>query len=204
MSGSPADLPAVRAARVSDARGMADVHVATWRAAYAGQPPDRFLRRLSVEERTRSWRSRIAAKRADEAVLVAVRGLTVVGFASGGPTRDKGDDPRRVGEIYAVYLLPEEWGRGGGRALLGHAISALAAAGFEDASLWVLETEPAGPRLLRARGLAPRRRDEAGALRRAGHGGALQASAGATLDRVIVDYAVYEGGHRVRGQDPPG
>ena len=51
-----------------------------------------------------------------------------------------GDDPRRVGEIYAVYLLPEEWGRGGGRALLGHAISALAAAGFEDASLWVLET----------------------------------------------------------------
>ena len=140
MSGSPADPPAVRDARVSDARGIAHVHVASWRAAYAGQLPDRFLRKLSVEERTRSWRSRIAAKRADEAVLVAIRGATIVGFASGGPTRDKGDDPRRVGEVYAVYLLPEEWGRGMGRALLGHAISALADAGFEDASLWVLET----------------------------------------------------------------
>ena len=140
MSGSPADPPAVRDAHVSDARGIAHVHVASWRAAYAGQLPDRFLRKLSVEERTRSWRNRIAAKRADETVLVAIRGATIVGFASGGPTRDKGDDPRRVGEVYAVYLLPEEWGRGMGRALLGHALSALAAAGFEDASLWVLET----------------------------------------------------------------
>src|SRR5262249_15626337 len=57
-------------------------------------------------------------------------------------------------------------------------------------------------RLLRARGLVPRRRDQAGALRRAGHRGALQAVARATLDRVIVDYAVYEGGHRVEEAIP--
>jgi GNAT superfamily N-acetyltransferase len=137
---SPADPPAVRDARISDAHGIAHVHVVAWRAAYAGQLPDRYLRKLSVEERTRSWRSRIAAKRIVETVLVAERDGTIVGFASGGPTRDKGDDPRRVGEIYAVYLLPEEWGRGGGRTLLERAVTALSAAGFEDASLWVLET----------------------------------------------------------------
>jgi ribosomal protein S18 acetylase RimI-like enzyme len=140
VSGSPADPPSIRDARTTDARGIAAVHVASWRAAYAGQLPDRFLRKLSVEERTRSWRSRIAAKRVDECVLVAVRGDTIVGFASGGPTRDKEDDQHRVGEIYAVYLLPEEWGQGGGRDLLAHATRALTAAGFEDASLWVLET----------------------------------------------------------------
>src|SRR4051794_964137 len=57
--------------------------------------------------------------------------------------------------------------------------------------------EPARPRLLRARGLAPRRGDQAGALRRARHRGAIPAAARATLDGGIVDYAVYEGGHRV-------
>jgi GNAT superfamily N-acetyltransferase len=140
VSASPADPPAVRDARASDARGIAHVHVASWRAAYAGQLPDRYLRKLSVDERARSWRSRIAAMRHDECVLVAVRGDRVVGFASGGPTRDREDDRRRVGEIYAVYLHPEEWGRGGGRALLNRATAALAAAGFTDAALWVLET----------------------------------------------------------------
>lgn len=140
MSALPAEWPSVRDARSADAPGIAEVHVASWRAAYAGQLPDRFLRKLSVDERTRSWRSRIAARRADETVLVAVRGETIVGFASGGPTRDKEDDRRRVGEVYAVYLLPDEWGRGVGRVLLRHTTAALAAAGFEAASLWVLET----------------------------------------------------------------
>ena len=74
MSALPADPPSVRNARSADAPGIAEVHVASWRAAYAGQLPDRFLRKLSVDERTRSWRSRIAARRADETVLVAVRG----------------------------------------------------------------------------------------------------------------------------------
>jgi GNAT superfamily N-acetyltransferase len=140
MSALPADEAAVRDARTTDARGIAHVHVASWRAAYAGQLPDRFLRKLSVEERARSWRSRIAAKRSDETVLVAVRGETIVGFASGGPTRDREDDRRRVAEVYAVYLTPDEWGRGLGRLLLSRTTSALATVGFQDASLWVLET----------------------------------------------------------------
>jgi len=76
VSALPADPPSVRDARSADAPGIAEVHVASWRAAYAGQLPDGFLRKLSVDERTRSWRSRIAARRADETVLVAVRGDT--------------------------------------------------------------------------------------------------------------------------------
>jgi GNAT superfamily N-acetyltransferase len=140
VSDSPAEPPAIRDARVSDAPGIAEVHVASWRAAYAGQLPDRYLRKLSVDERTRSWRSRIAAKRSDETVIVAVRGETIVGFASGGPTRDKEDDARRVGEVYAVYLRPDEWGQGSGRALLERTVAGLAAAGFERLSLWVLQT----------------------------------------------------------------
>jgi GNAT superfamily N-acetyltransferase len=138
VSGSAVERLAVRDALASDARAIAHVHVASWWVAYGGQLSERFLRRLSVDERSRTWRSRIAAKRADECVLVAERGEDVVGFASGGPTRDKDDDPRRVGEVYAVYMAPEEWGRGGGRRLLDAATQALTSAGFLDASLWVL------------------------------------------------------------------
>ena len=140
MSASPAEPPAVRTAQPVDARAIAEVHVAAWREAYRGHLPDRYLRRLSVAERARSWRSRIAGKRADECVLVAVRGRSVVGFASGGPTRDGDDDPKRVGEVYAVYVTPGEWGRGGGRALLSATTTSLVALGFDAASLWVLET----------------------------------------------------------------
>jgi hypothetical protein len=41
----------VRAAELRDARGIAEVHVGSWRAAYAGIVPDADLVRLSVDQR---------------------------------------------------------------------------------------------------------------------------------------------------------
>jgi GNAT superfamily N-acetyltransferase len=130
----------IRAAVPADAAQIARVHVASWRAAYRGLLPDRYLERLSEDERTPTWRRRIDGRRPDEVVLVAERGGAIVGFASAGPTRDRDADPRSVGEIYAVYLAPEEWGRGAGRKLLERAVAALRDAGFAHAGLWVLET----------------------------------------------------------------
>jgi L-amino acid N-acyltransferase YncA len=137
---SPTDALIVRPAVAVDAAQIARVHVASWRAAYRGLLPDRYLERLSVDERERTWRRRIVGTRADEAVLVAERAGTVVGFASAGPTRDRDADSRSVGEVYAVYVVPEEWGRGAGRRLLEGALTALEGAGFGHAGLWVLET----------------------------------------------------------------
>ena len=139
MRGSPAETLNVRAAAVADAAQIAHVHVTSWRAAYRDLLPDRYLARLATDERERMWRRRIEAIRPDEAVLVAERGDTVVGFSSAGPTRDRDADARSVGEVYAVYLVPEEWGRGIGRLLLERAVAALVDAGFTHAGLWVLE-----------------------------------------------------------------
>jgi GNAT superfamily N-acetyltransferase len=60
----------------------------------------------------------------------------VLGFSTTGPCRD--ENGFGWGELYALYVDPDEWGRGTGGALLGAASQRLAASGWRDASLWVL------------------------------------------------------------------
>jgi ribosomal protein S18 acetylase RimI-like enzyme len=140
LSASLPELVVVRPAVAADAAAIAHVHVTSWRAAYTGLLPEQYLERLSVYERERTWRRRIDGVRPDETILVAERAGAVVGFTSAGTTRDRDADPRSVGEVYAVYLLPEAWGGGAGRRLLERAVAVLAESGFDDAVLWVLET----------------------------------------------------------------
>lgn len=59
-----------------------------------------------------------------------------VGFASAGPVRDEGDGSA-LGELYAINLDPDVWGRGLGRELLGTATDELRRLGFDAAVLWV-------------------------------------------------------------------
>jgi GNAT superfamily N-acetyltransferase len=59
---------------------------------------------------------------------------TVAGFAALGPARD---DPA-TGELYAINLAPEHWGRSAGRELLRSVREELEGLGFTDAVLWVL------------------------------------------------------------------
>jgi len=42
------------------------------------------------------------------------------------------------GEVYAIYVLPDCWGQGIGRALLAHAERDLIEHGYDEAVLWVL------------------------------------------------------------------
>ena len=39
-----------------DARGIARVHVETWRSAYAGILPDRVIVQMSVDDKAAAWR----------------------------------------------------------------------------------------------------------------------------------------------------
>jgi L-amino acid N-acyltransferase YncA len=126
----------IRRATAADARGIAEVHVGSWRHAYRGLLPDGFLDRLSVEEREASWREAFRDRGA--AVFVAEEEGRVIGFASFGPSRDRDAGPE-VGEIPAIYVDPTVVGAGVGRALLDAAIEAMREAGYRRATLWVLE-----------------------------------------------------------------
>jgi GNAT superfamily N-acetyltransferase len=127
----------IRGPGPADATGIAEVHVATWQAAYAGIFPAEFLSAMSVEHRAEVW-NRILAEAGDGAGLhVAVARGRIVGFAHGGPSRDT--DAGDAAEVYAVYVRPEHWGTGVGRALHDALVAELTAGGASEATLWVLE-----------------------------------------------------------------
>lgn len=119
----------IRPATVADAPAIGEIHVASWQAAYAGLMPDDFLARLSAEPRAASWARRIGENLGP--VLVAEDDGVIAGFAAYGLAE---------GQLYALYLRPEFWGRGLGRSLHDKVVEDLAAAGNDSAVLWVLST----------------------------------------------------------------
>ena len=129
--------PAVRA----DARAIAEINVAGWRAAYRGLLPDGYLAALDVEERTARQLAHFAAPSAFRR-LVAEDGDTVTGFVIYGPYRAEQDSAGpvddTVGEILAIYVAPERWGAGTGQALMDAAVADLAGRGVTEIRLWVL------------------------------------------------------------------
>jgi ribosomal protein S18 acetylase RimI-like enzyme len=130
----------VRRAAAEDAARIARVRGQTWRAAYSHIFTREQLDTISEQEDTERWSGHLRNLPPRAATFVAARAGEIVGFASVGPTR-AGDDPSQ-GELYAIYVLPETWGSGIGRALMAEALDGLRAEGFAGAVLWVLEDNP--------------------------------------------------------------
>jgi GNAT superfamily N-acetyltransferase len=143
----------VRAARVEDAGQIALVHVRSWQQTYRGLVPQEYLDSLDLDQRASSWRRELAKPDSPgRAILVLDSGGTLVGFASLGPARDADQNPEQVGEVRAIYLLADAWGKGLGRQLMAAAVERLAAAGFEQAILWVLDSNGRARRFYEAGG----------------------------------------------------
>lgn len=104
----------IRHATVEDAPAIAAIHVHAWRAAYAGIVPPDHLAGLSLREKTEFWEQQLAVNLG--AVLVAVRDGKLVGWASGGASRDA--DGKGGLEIHAIYIAPQYWSQGIGRELM--------------------------------------------------------------------------------------
>jgi GNAT superfamily N-acetyltransferase len=126
----------VRVATSTDADGIARVQERTWQAAYRHVFPAGELDRGGFIHPER-WRTRIARPPAGWATFVAVQDGGVMGFASVGPSRDE----QGVGELYAIYVEPEQWSTGTGRALIERSEEQLRGS-YAEATLWVLEENP--------------------------------------------------------------
>ena len=135
----------VRAARPEDARGIAEVHVRTWQAAYRHRFPAEVLDELSVDEREAQWQEWLDA---GTNIWVAVVGQEIVGFAAAGPSRGKED----IAELYAIYVLPEHWGSGAAHDLMASAISWFREHDYPSAMLWVLADNPRARRFYEREG----------------------------------------------------
>ena len=141
-----------RPAKPGDEGEIAQVHVVAWQGAYRGMVPDAYLDGLSVRTRTDIWRG--VLEQLDppaQDALVAVEGAEVLGFVHFSPSRDA-DADANVGEVTAIYVHPDRWGEGIGRALLQLAVERLEGAGCSSTTLWVLEVNARARRFYEAGG----------------------------------------------------
>ena len=126
----------VRPAAPADAATVAELHVASWKAAYKGLLPDDFLNNLKPAMRLGLWREAIEC--GEPHVLLAVDGAgKPVGFVGFDRSRDPKSKPT-TGEIWALYVLPDHWGQGAGLALWDAAREGLVDEGCTDVTLWVM------------------------------------------------------------------
>ena len=145
----------VRRAAADDAREIAEIGVAGWRAAYRAILPAGFLAGLNAAAREIAWRVRLESDEAGgEPSWVAEREGHVLGFVASGPPRDE-DVPVPAAEVYAIYVLPEMWRGGAGRAMLTTAVDDWRRRGAATMVLWVLEANSAGRAFYEAMGWQP-------------------------------------------------
>lgn len=131
-----APVAIIRAARTSDAAGIARVHVETWRDAYAGLLPDKHLLRLNPQTHAIAWARNLSRPEGPRHTMVAVAGSEIVGFVNFGTARD--GRPRTEGEVFMLYVATDWRERGIGRQLVQAAFAALAETGSKAVSIWCL------------------------------------------------------------------
>ena len=153
----------VRAARASDAEGLARVQVASWRAAFAGLVPDAVIAELTSEEAVgqfaERWRDAISAPPTSKhRVHVAIEKPgepEILGFAAAGPTTDEDLWPGTDGELYELHVLPSLAGAGHDGRLLNAVADTFAEDGFSTGYTWALSRDEPRLDFLKAAGWAP-------------------------------------------------
>lgn len=129
----------IREMALADCDRVAEIRIRGWQSAYRGLIPQSYLDGLSVAEDAEHRRVRLAQADGSVVNLVAEdTGGQVVGWACHGPYRD-GELRTPDAELYAVYVHPEQVGRGAGQALLAESVARCAAAGHGRLLLWVLK-----------------------------------------------------------------
>jgi GNAT superfamily N-acetyltransferase len=94
-----------------------------------------------------------AARLADPTAVALV---ATVGGRPVGSVVARADKRFPGGEMAALHVLPEEWGRQIGSALHDAALEQLTGAGYETAWLWVLAANDRARRMYERRGWTPR------------------------------------------------
>lgn len=139
----------LRPAVPDDAMAVAHVHVRAWQVAYRGLMPAEYLAGLRPEDRAPRY-DFAAGDLARPGTLVAIEADTVLGFATISAARD--EDAIGQGELCALYVEPDCWGRGIGQALASAARGDLYRQGFRQAMLWVVAGNARAERFYRADG----------------------------------------------------
>lgn len=141
----------VRDPKLDDCDELGRIHVRAWQHAYRGVMPDAYLDGLVATDRAAMWRRKIESDDG-RGLLVQTLGGRPVGFVAFGP--EEGRAEAEAGELYALNIDPEHWGRGFGRALVRAATEQLRQWGYRDLVLWVVPQNERAVRLYVSEGWA--------------------------------------------------
>ncbi len=132
------DQIVIRKAQLADTAEIAHVHVVAWQSAYKGLLPADLLASLSEERRRNWWQQMLEADLAENGIFIAQMNDEIVGFVLAQPARDL-EPGKKWGEVNAIYLVEEAWGRGIGGRLWQAALEFLKSGNYETIMLWVLD-----------------------------------------------------------------
>lgn len=132
----------IRRAKSDDSRAIAQMHVDSWKTAYAGILPQEILARLSYEEREQRWHDILSDPTERQFVFVADASDSgrIIGFACAG--EEQGGNAVYRGEISALYLLRDYQRLGIGRCLVSAAAAELLRRGIRTMLIRVLAASP--------------------------------------------------------------
>ncbi|MGB8480739.1 MAG: GNAT family N-acetyltransferase [Acidobacteriaceae bacterium] len=128
----------IRPAQPADAMDVARVHVRSWRAAYRNILSDDYLNQLRPEDRAAKYDFASRDPFKPHTLVAVEEGMSpaIQGFATTMPVTDS--DMPGHGELCALYVDPQHWGKGLGVALVSAARAHMFEYGFRKAILWVL------------------------------------------------------------------
>lgn len=125
-------------------RGKAFVHWKSWQEAYPGLVDQAYLDKLTLkkcEDMAYRWPGNL---------LVAKDHERVVGFVGFG---DRGEEAPETGEIFALYVLAEYYGKGVAQQLMEAGLKQLEA--YPQICLWVLKENQRAIRFYEKCGFIP-------------------------------------------------
>lgn len=137
----------IRPATIDDVPSIAALHVAGWQGAYGGIVDQAYLDSLSIEQRKADWQKWLAS--GETTVFIAEKDGRPGGFIAYGRTKtpppgSSNIRPTHSAEIYGLYLHPDFWRQGMGRALLQAAAVDLRDKKHKSLCLWVLDGNARG------------------------------------------------------------
>jgi GNAT superfamily N-acetyltransferase len=138
----------IRLAQGDDAPAVERIRIGAWRVAYRDILPPADLDAMPVD--ASRWRARFDSPPVGWTTFVVERDSSLIGFAAMGPSRDE----HEVGELYAIYVDPDAWSSGAGRALIVQAEEQLARV-YLRATLWVLTANARARRFYELAGWRP-------------------------------------------------
>jgi len=128
----------IRKAIYEDAYEYASCHITCWLSAYSGIVSDEFLSSMpgKIDQRAEMYKQAFTNPGNCEYYCVEL-GEKMIGFLCLGKSTD--EDKPNAGDVIAIYLLEEYWGKGHGKKMMKFSVDRLKQLGYNEIILWTFQ-----------------------------------------------------------------